>query len=82
LLHGAKAGNTLAPMLVPERFTLTAPGTPSGEPLNVGQMYALFARAIRSGKSDQPTFATAVELHGLVNAIKQASDSGREVAFG
>jgi predicted dehydrogenase len=81
LLHGAKAGNTLAPMPVPERFTFAAPGIPSGEPLNVGQMYTLFARAIRSGKSDQPNFATAVELHRLVNAIKQASDSGQEVTF-
>jgi hypothetical protein len=26
-----------------------------------------------------PTFATAVDLHHLVRAIKQASDSGREV---
>src|SRR2546429_6401839 len=46
-LHGAKLGNTLASMLVPERFTVTAPGTPSGEALNVGQMYTLFAQAIR-----------------------------------
>jgi predicted dehydrogenase len=81
LLRGAKGGNTLTPMPVPQRLTLAAPGTPSGEPLNVGQMYTLFARAIRSGKSDQPNFATAVELHRLVDTIKQASDSGREVTF-
>jgi predicted dehydrogenase len=81
LLHGAKGGNTLAPVPVPQRFTFAAPGTPSGEPLNVGQMYTLFARAIRTGKGDQPNFATAVELHRLVDTIKQASDSGREVTF-
>ena len=46
----AKGGNTLAPMPVPERFTFAAPGTPSGEALNVGQMYTLFARAIRGGR--------------------------------
>jgi predicted dehydrogenase len=73
-------------MPVPERFTLAAPGTPSGEALNVGQMYALFAQSIRDGsvrdgKNRQPTFETAVELHRLVDAIKQASDSGREVRF-
>jgi predicted dehydrogenase len=78
-LHGAKAGNTLAPMPVPERFTLATPGTPSGEAVNVGQMYTLFAQAIRGGASHPPTFATAVELHRLVDAIKQASDDGREV---
>jgi predicted dehydrogenase len=85
-LHGAKGGNTLTPMRVPERFTVTAPGTPSGEALNVGQMYTLFAQAIREGairggESHQPTFETAVDLHRLVDAIKEASDGGREVSF-
>src|SRR5712692_9067763 len=81
-LHGAKGGNTLAPMRVPERFTVAAPGTPSGEAINVGQMYTLFARAIHGGESRQPTFETAVDLHRLVDAIKQASDNGREVTCG
>jgi predicted dehydrogenase len=78
---GAKDGNALAPIPVPERFTITAPGTPSGEAINVGQMYTLFARAIRDGASHQPTFETAVGLHRLVDAIRQASDNGREVSF-
>jgi predicted dehydrogenase len=81
-LHGAKGGNTLAPMPAPERFTVAAPGTPSGEAHNVGQMYALFAQAFRTGESRQPTFETAVELHCLVDSIKQASDTGREATFG
>jgi predicted dehydrogenase len=85
-LHGAKRGNTLARMPVSERFKFAAPGTPSGEALNVGQMYTLFAqaireRAIRDGTNHLPTFATAVDLHRQVDAIKQASDSGREVAI-
>jgi hypothetical protein len=33
-LPGAKGGNTLAPMPVPERLTFAAPGTPSGEAIN------------------------------------------------
>ena len=81
LLHGAKGANTLAPKPVPERFTIAALGMPSGEALNVGQMYTLFAQAIRGGESHQPTFDTAVDLHRLVDAIKQASDSGREVTL-
>jgi predicted dehydrogenase len=56
-----------------------APGTPSGEATNVGQMYTLFSRAIRGSQNTQPTFETAVDLHRLVDAIKQASDTGREV---
>jgi predicted dehydrogenase len=78
-LHGAKGANTLAPMPAPPRFTFVAPGTPAGEAINVGQMYTLFARAIRDGESRQPTFETAVELHRLVDTIKEASDDGREV---
>src|SRR5438067_13656892 len=81
-LHGARGSNTLAPIPLPERLTFAAPGTPSGEAVNVGQMYTLFAKAIRDGKGGQPTFDTAVELHRLVDAIKEASDSGREVRFG
>jgi len=82
LLHGAKRNNKLAPMPVPERFTLATPDTPSGEAINVGQMYALFAQAIRDGKSHQPTFETALDLHRLIDAIRQASDSGCEVTPG
>ncbi len=82
VLYGAKGGNTLAPIPVPARFTIASPETPSGEASNVGQMYMLFARAIRGGKSQQPNFATAVELHRLVDAVKQASDDGREARFG
>ncbi|MBV8575475.1 MAG: Gfo/Idh/MocA family oxidoreductase, partial [Acetobacteraceae bacterium] len=85
-LRGAKGGNTLAPMPVPQRFTFAAPGTPSGEAFHVGQMYTQFARAvrdqaIRDGEGRLPTFATAVELHRLVDATKQASDNRREVTI-
>jgi predicted dehydrogenase len=82
VLHGAKRGNALAPLPIPDRFRLASSGTPSGEPFNVAQMYALFARAIRGGDSPHPGFATAVELHRLVDAIKRASETGREVVFG
>jgi predicted dehydrogenase len=78
-LHGAQRGDALQPITVPQRFTVATPGTPAGEATNVGQMYALFAEAIRSGKGSQPDFGTAVALHRLVDAIKQASDTGREV---
>lgn len=49
-------------------------------------LYTLFAqairdKAIRKGESRQPTFETAVDLHRLVDAIKEASDNGREVRF-
>jgi predicted dehydrogenase len=78
-LHAAKGSNTLVPMPVPTRFMFAAPGTPPDEALNVGQMYTLFARAIRGDESRQPTFDTAVDLHRLIDAIVQASETGREV---
>ncbi len=81
IMHGAKRDNRLTPMPAPERFRLAAPGTPSGEAVNVGQMYALFARAIRGGEGDLPTFETALDLHRLIDAINQASDNGREVTI-
>jgi predicted dehydrogenase len=81
VLHGAQRDNALAPMPVPARFAFAAPETPAGEAVNVGQMYTAFARAIHGGESHQPTFETAVDLHRLVDAIKQASDDGRAVTF-
>jgi len=81
VLHGAKREDRLMPIAVPERFTVVSAGTPTGEAFNVGQMYAGFAGAVRAGDSGLPDFTTAVELHHLVDAIKRASDSGREVNF-
>jgi len=80
-LQGAQKANTPAPIAVPARFILAASGTPAGEAFNVGQMYTLFAQAIREGNRQQPDFDTAVELHHLVDGIKEASDTGRETSF-
>ncbi len=78
-LRGAQRGDTLAPIAVPERLTVTAPATPAGEAFHVGQMYTAFARAIRGGERFQPDFATAVETHRLIDAIRRAADGHREV---
>jgi predicted dehydrogenase len=80
-LHGAQGNNTLAPIATPDALTVAARETPRGEAFNVGQMYTLFARAIRGSNAGQPDFATAVELHHLVDSIKQSSDTGREVVL-
>jgi predicted dehydrogenase len=81
VLHGAKREDKLMAIVVPERLIRASPGTPSGEAFNVGQMYARFAGAVCAGDSELPDFATAVELHHLVDAIKRASDTGKEVNF-
>ena len=78
-LQGACGGNTLVDMEVPARFVLVGSAMPRGEPWNVGQMYAAFAAAIRGGQQSFPDFATAAQMHTLLDAIKRSSDTGRQV---
>jgi predicted dehydrogenase len=80
LLHGARGGNALEPMPVPDRLT-GGTGPLVGEAINVARLYTQFARAIEGRKTEYPTFETAVSLHRLIDGIKQASESGRAVTF-
>jgi predicted dehydrogenase len=76
-LQGAQRSHALRELAVPERFVYVPPDFPRGDPFNIGQMYALFAEAIRTGQSRLPTFDTAVGLHRFLDTIKQASETGR-----
>jgi len=78
-VQGARGSHELRDLAVPERFVYVPADFPRGDPFNVGQMYALFAEAIRTGQSRLPTFDTAVDLHRFIDTIKQASDAGREL---
>jgi len=78
-LQGARGSHELCELSIPERFVYVPADFPRGDPFNVGQMYALFAAAIRTGQNRLPTFDTAVDLHRFVDTIKQASEMGREV---
>src|SRR5215813_11011077 len=78
-LQGARGSHALSSLEVPERFVYVPADFPRGDPFNVGQMYALFAEAIRTGQSRVPTFDTAVDLHRFLDTIKQASETGREL---
>ena len=55
---------------------------PKGAPFNVGQMYDQFGKGIRGEESNYPDFDTAVELHVLLDAIRQSSDEGRTIEVG
>lgn len=79
-LQGAPGSHELTDLEVPERFAYVSADFPRGDPYNVGQMYALFADAIRTGQNRAPTFDTAVDLHRFIDTIKQASDAGREMS--
>jgi predicted dehydrogenase len=76
-LQGARGGHALTDLPVPERFEYVPADFPRGDPYNVGQMYALFADAIRTGQNRLPTFDAAVELHHFLDALQQASDTGQ-----
>jgi predicted dehydrogenase len=76
-LQGARGTHALSDLAVPERFVSVPADFPRGDPFNVGQMYALFAAAIRTGQSRVPTFDTAVDLHHFLETIQQASEMGR-----
>jgi predicted dehydrogenase len=78
-LQGAQGSHELRDLEVPERFVYVPADFPRGDPFNVGQMYALFAEAIRTGQNRLPTFDTAVDLHRFIDTIKQASDAGQEL---
>jgi predicted dehydrogenase len=79
-LQGARGNHELSDLAVPERLVYVPADFPRGDPFNVGQLYALFAEAIRTGQSRVPTFDTAVDLHCFIDTIKQASDMGQELA--
>ena len=78
-VQGAQASQELQDLTIPQRFFYVPDDFPRGDPFNVGQLYALFAEAIRTGQSPLPTFDTAVDLHRFLDTIKQASDTGQEL---
>jgi predicted dehydrogenase len=78
-VQGARGSHELSDLAIPERFVYVPADFPRGDPFNIGQIYTLFAEAIRTGQSRLPTFDTAVDLHHFIDMIKQASDTGREL---
>lgn len=78
-VQGARGSQELKDLPLPDRYVWVPQDFPRGDPFNVGQMYALFAEAVRTGKNRLPTFDTAVDLHRFLDTIKQASDTGREL---
>jgi predicted dehydrogenase len=78
-VQGAQRSHELKDLQIPDRFFWVPPEFPRGDPFNVGQMYKLFADAVRTGKNQLPTFDTAVDLHRFLDTIRQSSDKGQEL---
>lgn len=81
-VQGARGSHQLADLPIPDRFSYVPAEFPRGDPFNVGQMYTLFAEAIRTGQNRLPTFDTAVGLHRFIDTIQQASDTGQTLNVG
>mgnify|MGYP003394049203 CR=1 FL=1 len=81
-LQGTRGGGTLEPLDIPQRLRVVPDSMPQGAPYNVGQLYAHFARAIRTGDASPSyaTFETAVDLHRLIDTLSASSTSGRQLA--
>lgn len=80
-LQGTRGSGPLEPLEIPAHHCYVPASMPQGAPYNVGQLYALFAKAIRSGDVSPSfaTFETAVELHRLIDAIGESATQGRHV---
>lgn len=78
-IRGAQKSQELKDLPLPDKYNFVPADFPKGDPYNVGQMYAPFAQAIRTGKAPAtlPLFDTAVDLHRFTDTIKQASDTGK-----
>jgi predicted dehydrogenase len=76
-VYGARGGQTLERLNVPDKYNLLPEGSAEGQAFNVGQGYARLADAIqnRSPQID-PDFALALKRHELLDAIQRSSDAG------
>jgi predicted dehydrogenase len=81
-LRGAQDSDALETISVPDGLSRLPGDFPRGAPHAVGQMYSLFAEAIRTGTPpvELPTFGTAVQLHRLLDVIREASAARGTVA--
>ena len=66
---------------VPAELRWTPDEVPAGTPVNVAQMMRRFAEGIRSGSQPEPTFATALANHRLLEAIERSSEARRVVGL-
>ncbi len=75
----ASGSNDLVEVAVPAEYLPSAEEYPDGDPMNVGLAYSEFARAVRAGRAPVPDFHEAVDLHALLDTIRESSDLAREV---
>jgi predicted dehydrogenase len=75
-IKGSPRGKALEPLPIPEKYRWVPPTMPAGPPLNMGQLFARMAAAIRAGRPAQPDFELAVKRHRLLDVVQMSSDTG------
>jgi len=78
IMGGKKDDKALQEFPVPDRFKWVPEEIRNGGPAyDVGQMWAKFAEAIRTGKPNDADFDHAVRRHKMLDAIRLASETGQ-----
>ncbi len=77
IMGGRKDDKALQELPIPDRLKWVPQEVQnSGSAFMVGQMWANFARAIRTNQRIEPDFDSALRLHKLLDAVQRASDTG------
>ena len=74
---GRGAEPSVRPLAIPGAYLDDLPSAPAGLAANLTYLYAQFASDLCNGTQRAPDFARAVRLHGLLDAIQIAAESGR-----
>jgi predicted dehydrogenase len=83
MLIGARSGDErLQTLNPPKSLRWVPPAVPEGVAVNMGQMFRRFAQVLREGGDAQPDFQEAARRHHTLDAIQEASDSGKIVMVG
>jgi predicted dehydrogenase len=78
-LHGAQGkGAKLTELPIPATYRYVPAGTPANSPYNIAQLYAKLGESIRNGTKASPGFDASVRRHRLIDAIVEASKTGRK----
>ncbi|HEY3941718.1 MAG TPA: Gfo/Idh/MocA family oxidoreductase [Acidimicrobiales bacterium] len=83
-LSGATGEAPPAPLVVPDKYRTVPEAVPDTAARNVAGLYLTLADAFARDEppeSLEPSFATALELHHLLDEIEAASESGRRRAI-
>jgi len=76
-LRGSKGDGPLEPIEVRSQHRVVPDTVPAGAARNIAGLYLALKAAIEGASGLDPSFDTALSLHHLLDAIAQASETGR-----